>query len=151
MQEEEYTGSIWKPYSHIILNMCSTHQCYGLNIDLKLCNAYLRKLSTQFSISNSTLTQLLCRSAGAGSTTADILHWGTHVVPKCYCRMGWRCRWGLRPASRRWPFFSLAASCGVNHKFQEAAPHLEQAQPQLRGSTHAVLCRPGPRHRLMTG
>lgn len=76
MQEKEYSGSIWKPYSHIILNMCSTHQCYGLNIDLKLHNAYLRKLSTQFSISNSTLTQLLCRSAGAVSTTADILQWG---------------------------------------------------------------------------
>lgn len=76
MQKEEYSGSIWKPYSHIILNMCSTHQSYGLNIDLKLYNAYLGKLSTQFSISNSTLTQLLCRRAGAVSTPADILHWG---------------------------------------------------------------------------
>lgn len=76
MQKEEYSGSIWKPYSHIILNMCSTHQSYGLTIDLKLYNAYLGKLPTQFSISNSTLTQLLCRRAGAVSTPADILHWG---------------------------------------------------------------------------
>lgn len=92
----------------------STHQCYGLNIDLKLHNTYLKKLSTQFSISNRTLTQLLCRVLEQyppqliSSTEA-----GTHVVPVPYCKMGWRCRWGLRQSNRYWPLqapFALPCS-----------------------------------------
>lgn len=137
----------------------STHQCYGLNIDLKLHNTYLRKLSTQFSISNRTLTQLLCRSAGAISSSADIPHWGRLQGLTWYQCL--TAGWG-EGADEAWGhptdiglstphLLSLAASCGVNHKFLEAASHLQQAQPQLRGSTHSVPCHSGPGHRLMTG
>lgn len=131
MQKEEYSGSIWKPYSHIILNMCSTHQSYGLNIDLKLYNAYLGKLSTQFSISNSTLTQLLCRRAGAVSTPADILHWG-----------------------RLQGLASSLLQDGVKGQMRSEAGQQILASPGLWALQPAVgqhSCCPIPGHRLMTG
>lgn len=137
MQKEEYSGSIWKPYNHIILNMHSTHQCYGLNIDLKLHNAYLGKLSTQFSISNSTLTQLLCRRAGAVSTPADILHWG--ILQRLTWYQGLTAGWG-EGADEAWGW---PADIGLSR------PH--GLCSQLWGSTHTLPCHPSPGHRLMRG
>lgn len=136
MEKQEYSGSIWKPYSHIIPNMCSTHQCYGLNIDLKIHNAYLGKLPTQFSISHSTLTQLLCRRAGVVSSPANILHWDRRQGLKCVLVQD-EVKVQMRPEASQ-PIFACPGPMGF-----------ALCCSQLRGSTHA--CHPSPGHRLVTG